>query len=247
MLQLDFASLTVMTRLFGEDMRKRGHGKMLLVASMLLHFGMDNIAVYGAAEAYVLLLGDALHRDLKRDGVPSPRCAPPCPAPALCRLPGRRSLGRLKMLMMKPAPVMRADIHALHAGRMSLFPGFNKKGRGGNGVGDTALAAPGHLCARHERLKTTRLDGSLCLAHAARVCALTSAVRAIRFFSRRMVRQWHESICPHVQSVDRTAFNVVNPAMQSKRTLGKCQRNRRMRSQVVQLSEYVFPHHAVHS
>ena len=33
----------------------------------------------------------------------------------------------LKLLMMKPAPVVRAGIHALHAGRRSVVPGFNNK------------------------------------------------------------------------------------------------------------------------
>ena len=48
MLQLDIASLTVMTRLFGQDMRERGHGKILLVASLLAYYGVENMAVYGA-------------------------------------------------------------------------------------------------------------------------------------------------------------------------------------------------------
>jgi uncharacterized protein len=31
------------------------------------------VAVYAAAKAYVLRLGEALHRELKRDGVPAVR------------------------------------------------------------------------------------------------------------------------------------------------------------------------------
>ena len=33
----------------------------------------------------------------------------------------------LKLLMMKPAPVVRAGIRALRAGRMSVVPGFGNK------------------------------------------------------------------------------------------------------------------------
>ena len=33
----------------------------------------------------------------------------------------------LRLLMMKPAPVIRAGIHALHAGRMSVVPGLANK------------------------------------------------------------------------------------------------------------------------
>src|ERR1700674_424222 len=35
MVQLDIASLTAMTHLFGQDMRQRGRGRILLVASLL--------------------------------------------------------------------------------------------------------------------------------------------------------------------------------------------------------------------
>ena len=69
MVQLDIVSLTAMTRLFGQDMRQRGRGKILLVASLLAYYGVEDMAVYGAAKAYVLRLGDALHREFKPDGV----------------------------------------------------------------------------------------------------------------------------------------------------------------------------------
>src|SRR5205085_5580886 len=69
MVQLDVASLTAVTHIFAQDMRTRRHGKILLVASLLAHLGVDNLAVYSAAKAYVLRLGEALHRELKRDGI----------------------------------------------------------------------------------------------------------------------------------------------------------------------------------
>ena len=69
MVELDVASLTAVTHLFAQDMRKRRRGKILLVASLLAHLGVQNFAVYSAAKAYVLRLGEALHRELKRDGI----------------------------------------------------------------------------------------------------------------------------------------------------------------------------------
>ena len=50
-------------------MRARGRGKTLLVASLPAYQGVQNFAVYAAAKAYVLRLGEALHRELKRDGI----------------------------------------------------------------------------------------------------------------------------------------------------------------------------------
>jgi short-subunit dehydrogenase len=69
MVQLDVASLTAVTHVFAQDMRTRGRGKILLVASLLAYQGVQNFAVYAAAKAYVLRLGEALHREFKRDGV----------------------------------------------------------------------------------------------------------------------------------------------------------------------------------
>ena len=45
MLQLDVVSLTAVTHVFAQDMRTRGRGKILLVASVLIHawVGMRNI------------------------------------------------------------------------------------------------------------------------------------------------------------------------------------------------------------
>lgn len=127
MLQLDIASLTVMTRLFGEDMRARGHGKILLVASLLAYYGVEDMAVYGAAKAYVLRLGDALHRELKRDGVTVTTLCPGMSDTGFAQAAQQKITWGLKLMMMKPAPVVRAGIRALHAGRMSVVPGFNNK------------------------------------------------------------------------------------------------------------------------
>src|ERR1043165_5637874 len=69
MVQLDVASLTAVTHVFAQDMRKRRRGKILLVASLLAYQGVEKFAVYSAAKAYVLRLGEALHRELKHDGI----------------------------------------------------------------------------------------------------------------------------------------------------------------------------------
>jgi short-subunit dehydrogenase len=53
MVQLDVASLTAVTHVFAQDMRTRGRGKILLVASLLAYQVVQNFAVYSAAKAYV--------------------------------------------------------------------------------------------------------------------------------------------------------------------------------------------------
>ncbi|MCC4635872.1 SDR family NAD(P)-dependent oxidoreductase [Xanthomonas dyei] len=127
MVQLDITSLTVMTHLFGADMRKRGHGKILLVASLLSHFGVVNMAIYGAAKAYVLRLGDALHREFKRDGVTVTSLCPGMSDTGFAQAANQKITLGLKLLMMKPAPVVRAGIRALDRGRISVVPGISNK------------------------------------------------------------------------------------------------------------------------
>lgn len=125
--QLDIASLTALTRLFGQDMRQRGHGKILLVASLLAYYGVENMSVYGAAKAYVLRLGDALHREFKKDGVTVTSLCPGFSDTGFAQVANQKITFALKLLMMKPQPVVRAGIRALHAGHISVVPGWANK------------------------------------------------------------------------------------------------------------------------
>ena len=127
MLQLDVASLTAVTHLFAQDMRARRRGKILLVASLLAYQGVQSFAVYAAAKAYVLRLGEALHRELKRDGVTVTTLCPGMSATGFAAAAQQKLTPALKLLMMQPAPVVRAGIRALQAGRISVVPGWANK------------------------------------------------------------------------------------------------------------------------
>ena len=127
MVQLDVASLTAVTHVFAQDMRDRRKGKILLVASVLAFQGVENFAVYSAAKAYVLRLGEALHRELKRDGITVTTLCPGMSDTGFAKAAQQKLTPTLKLLMMKPAPVVRAGIRALHAGRMSIVPGWANK------------------------------------------------------------------------------------------------------------------------
>ena len=127
MLQLDVVSMTAVTHVFAQDMRTRGRGKILLIASLLAYQGVENFAVYAAAKAYVLRLGEALHRELKRDGVTVTALCPGMSETGFASAAQQKITPALKLLMMQPAPVVRAGIRALHAGRMSAVPGLANK------------------------------------------------------------------------------------------------------------------------
>ena len=127
MVQLDVASLTAVTHVFAQDMRTRGHGKILLVASLLAYQGVQNFAVYAAAKAYVLRLGEALHRELKSDGITVTALCPGMSDTGFATAAQQKITPALKRLMMQPVPVVRAGIRALDAGRMSVVPGLANK------------------------------------------------------------------------------------------------------------------------
>src|SRR5437762_14045111 len=103
MVQLDVASLTAITHVFAQDMRTRGRGKILLVASLLPYQGVQNFAVYSAAKAYVLRLGEALHRELKRDGVTVTTLCPGMSNTGFAAAAQQKITFGLKLLMMQPA------------------------------------------------------------------------------------------------------------------------------------------------
>lgn len=127
MIQLDIASLTAMTHLFGQDMRKRQRGKILQIASVLAYQGVVNFAVYSAAKAYVLRLGEALHREFKADGVTVTTLCPGMTDTGFATAAQQKITPGLKAIMMQPAPVVRAGIRALGAGRISVVPGIMNK------------------------------------------------------------------------------------------------------------------------
>jgi hypothetical protein len=127
MLQLDVVSLTAVTHVFAQDMRALRRGKILLVASLLAYQGVENFAVYAAAKAYVLRLGEALHRELKRDGITVTALCPGMSDTGFAKVAQQKLTPALKLLMMQPAPVVRAGIRALQRRRISVVPGWPNK------------------------------------------------------------------------------------------------------------------------
>lgn len=127
MIQLDIASLTAMTHVFGQDMKRRKRGKILQIASMLAYQGVVNFAVYSAAKAYVLRFGEALHRELKADGITVTTLCPGMTNTEFASSAKQKITPGLKLMMMQPAPVVRAGIQGLQAGRISVVPGLLNK------------------------------------------------------------------------------------------------------------------------
>ena len=126
MMELDMVALTQLTHLFSADMVRRKDGYILLVASTGAFQPTPTYAVYAAAKSYVLMLGEALHYELRRTGV---QCTVLCPGPTrteFFNVANQQLTAYQRMTMMESATVARIGLEALLRGRSSVVAGrFN--------------------------------------------------------------------------------------------------------------------------
>ena len=69
MLLLHDLTLTSMCRLYGDDMRKRGKGRILNMSSYSIWMPFPGLALYSASKAYVKSFTEAFHKELRGTGV----------------------------------------------------------------------------------------------------------------------------------------------------------------------------------
>ncbi len=110
---------------FGLGMARRGNGAILFVSSLSGWAAQPYMAHYGAAKAYVLSLGEALHQEMKDKGVDvsvlSPGPTDTAMAPDL-----NASFVKMGMAVMTPEDVARAGLAALGR-RPNAVPGVRNK------------------------------------------------------------------------------------------------------------------------
>lgn len=124
MLQLNMLSLTELTHAFAGDMVKQGGGQILLVASIGGYQSTPTYAAYSASKAYVLLFGEALHEELKKQGVTVTVLSPGITATNFLAVSGQKPTLYQRLVMMKSRPVAEIGLNALARGRASIVPGW---------------------------------------------------------------------------------------------------------------------------
>jgi short-subunit dehydrogenase len=127
MVRLNIMTLTELTHMFGQEMANRGHGQILLVASVLGYQAVPGYAAYAASKAYVLHLGEALHQELAPRGVSVTTVSPGTTATAFGAIAGEKHSLLLKALRMKPQVVAKTGLLAAMRGKASVVPGFLNK------------------------------------------------------------------------------------------------------------------------
>jgi len=127
MIQLNIASLTELTYLFGRDMATRRSGHILLVASLLGFQAVPSYAAYAATKAYVLAFGEALHDEMRPHGVVVTALCPGHTATGFDAAAGATASPLLRLLTMKPRPVAASGLAALAHGKAMVVSGLSNK------------------------------------------------------------------------------------------------------------------------
>ena len=123
MMQLNMSTLTALCHLFGQDMQRRGGGRILNVASVAAFQPGPLMAVYCATKAFVLSLSEALDTEMQPAGV---RVTALCPGAVdthfhvVAKNDSKLILG----MAMQPQPVAREAVRGLWRGRRIVIPGW---------------------------------------------------------------------------------------------------------------------------
>lgn len=127
MIDLNIRALTHLARHYGAEMKKRGSGRILNVASIAGFQPGPNMAVYCATKAYVLSYTRALHSELKKSGVSVTALCPGFVETGFQEVAGME-LGKLELSGAVPADkVAKTAVKAMRKGRREVIPGWLNK------------------------------------------------------------------------------------------------------------------------
>lgn len=123
MLLLHDLTLTSMCRLYGEDMRRRGKGRILNMSSYSIWMPFPGLALYSASKAYVKSFTEAFNKELRHTGVTVTAI---CPAGIATDLYGlSKSLQRFGLktgILMSAKSCARRGLRAMFRGRSVAVP-----------------------------------------------------------------------------------------------------------------------------
>jgi hypothetical protein len=125
-LQVNIVALTELTRLLLPGMIERGHGRVMLVASVAGFQPGPRMAAYFASKAYVLSLGEALAYELRATGVSVTTLCPGATATNFFTVAGadNTAMARRVRRMMRAEEVARLGYRGLAAGRRVVITGM---------------------------------------------------------------------------------------------------------------------------
>ncbi len=126
MLQLNVTTLTELTSIFVKDMKARGSGKILNIASTAAFQPLPKFAVYAATKAYVLHFTEALHYELRNTAI---KISVLCPGPTSTGFNKRANAEESNFLKngMDSKTVAQIGYNGLMKNKMTVIAGFKNK------------------------------------------------------------------------------------------------------------------------
>lgn len=123
MLNLHVATITRLSILFGEAMKERGSGYILIVSSIAARIPAPGITIYSATKAYLRSFGRSLSYELRPYGVGVTTVCPAAIATPLYRLnPSLLELGLRTRVIHTPAWLVRRALRAMFHRRRVVSP-----------------------------------------------------------------------------------------------------------------------------
>jgi len=125
MMNLHMTTITRSCILFGNAMKQRGSGYILIMSSMAARLPVPGITIYSATKAYLKSFGRSLSFELKPYGVGVTTVCPAAIATPLYRLDQKKmQLGIRLGLIHTPRWLVRRALRALFHGRRVICPAF---------------------------------------------------------------------------------------------------------------------------
>lgn len=127
MVQVNVTSLTYLTRIYASQMAERGDGDILLVSSVGGFTPCPGLAIYDATKAYVLVLGESLHYELKSKGVGVTTLCPGATRTEFFDVAGQQESFMIRNTMMTSEAAARVALKCMHKRRLHAIPGLTNK------------------------------------------------------------------------------------------------------------------------
>lgn len=126
-IHLNVISLVTLTRLFVEEMVKRGTGKVLQLGSVVSKMPAPYLAVYAASKAFVLSFTEALQYELKDTGVSMTVLMPGRTDTDFFHKAGAEDTKEYQKELSDPAQVAKDGYDALMSGESRIISGAKNK------------------------------------------------------------------------------------------------------------------------
>lgn len=125
---LHCTTTTLLCRYYGEKMKERRKGRILIMSSSTAWLPYPTISHYGATKAYLKSLASALWYELHRYGVSVTAVYPGAVDTPFYKLSDKMRRRFVKLgIMMRPETIAKRGIRAMMRGRRRLVPGLFTK------------------------------------------------------------------------------------------------------------------------